>query len=601
MNTAKRRDVVEFLPLLAALAIACAVAILSIRDSINYGKWRNEAQRHDQVVEHANALLSELKDAETGQRGYLLTGKDSYLEPYRQSLSQIRADLSFLAHVSAQRDRVAALTAVVNEKLSELQRTIRLRQTGDLAAAISVVQSDEGKRLMDHIRADVGGIVAEATEAGVAAQENLRSSEANLRWVSTLGSIALVALLFVAQTGLWKASIRRLRLIEELHRSGEETAAARDMFQTTLQSIGDAVIATDAEGRITFINPVAQHLTGWTQQSAVGVPLHRVFRIMNENTRQSLDNPVEKVIQSGRIVGLANHTVLAALDGREIPIDDSAAPLRNANGSVQGTVLVFRDVTERRRAEVELRKGRSELERSNTALQQLNSDLELFAYAAGHDLQEPLRTIAAFSELIARRLEGNPDTVQHLRFIQAAVARMRAMIEGLLSYSRLMREGSLGRTEVRMDEVVGEALLNCETAIAESQAVIHTDVLPKVVANRQQMVQLFQNLIGNAVKYRSDKRPEIRISAASANGGGWVFSVGDNGMGFDMRYSEEIFQIFRRLQSGDHAGTGLGLAMCKRIVELHGGRIWAEAEPGCGSIFRFTIPASTGHDERQPM
>src|SRR5205823_6652788 len=206
------------------------------------------------------------------------------------------------------------------------------------------------------------------------------------------------------------------------------------------------------------------------------------------------------------------------------------------------------------------------------------------------DLQEPLRTIAGFSELVARKLDGNAETVQHIRFIQTAVDRMRAMIDGLLSYSHLMRDGKLQRTEVPMEEVVGEALLNCKTAITESQAVIHTGPLPTVLANRQQMVQLFQNLISNAIKYRSDETPEIQISAATSDTRQVLFTLHDNGAGFDMRYAEEVFRIFRRLHAADgHTGTGLGLAMCKRTVELHGGRIWVESEPGRGSSFRFTI------------
>ena len=383
---------------------------------------------------------------------------------------------------------------------------------------------------------------------------------------------------------------KRLHLLEDLQRSRQEVSAAKDLFQTTLQSIGDAVIATDLEGRVTFINPVGQHLTGWTQQSAVGVPLHRVFRIVNESTRETVENPVEKVLRTGRIVGLANHTILTALDGRNIPIDDSAAPIRDVKGSMIGIVLVFRDASEKRSADLLLEQSRSELERSNTLLKGVNADLELFAFAAGHDLQEPLRTIASFSELVVRKLQDNPETTQHLRFIQAAVARMSAMIQGLLDYSRLLENGTPKKEQFSVEEIVGEALLNCHSAITETHAVVNIMALPEMFGNRQQILQLFQNLISNGIKYRSDKAPEIQISAAKSTPGHWLFSVSDNGTGLEMKHAEKIFQPFQRLHNKDqYPGTGLGLTMCKRIVELHGGRIWVESELGRGSTFSFTL------------
>lgn len=587
----KRKPNLEFVPLVSALAISCAIAVFSIRDWTTYQRWQEAARRHDLFVRNATALLADVRDAETGQRGYLLTGKDSYLEPYRASRARISADLSalFASANEAQAPRVGVLKTLTEQKLAELQLTIELRGRNGMAAALEVVETDRGKRYMDEIRDNVAALLKDAENTGRVEQDRLHASAAVLRWVSVFGSLTLAALLLAAQLALGTANAKRLNLIDELRQSRDDVAASRDLFQTTLRSIGDGVIATDLEGRVTFLNPVARHLTGWTQESAVGLPLGNVFRTVNEGTRKTIENPVEKVIRTGHIVGFANHTILVARDGRELPIDDSAAPIRNAAGDMIGTVLVFRDNTERRRAEVEMRRSQAELELSNEALQQLNSDLELFAYAAGHDLQEPLRTISAFSELVARRLDGNADVKQYLSLIQTASGRMRDMIDGLLRYSQLMLGGELERSQVHVQEVLGEVLLNCQSAITESEAVIHAGPMPVVWANRQQLVQLLQNLVSNAIKYRSEKKPEIEISASEVNGGGWLFSVRDNGTGFEMSYAEQIFKIFRRLDSSDRGGTGLGLAMCKRIVELHGGRIWVESEPGCGSIFRFTV------------
>ena len=589
----------ELLPLLGAVLIACAIVILSLRDWQAYDRVWRERIVTGQVLEHANAVLSGMKDAETGQRGYLLTGKPAYLEPYQRSQARVAVEFSILQKAATQAglsSGLAGLKNLIDEKFAELQQTITLRREQGLSAALQIVLNDRGKVIMDQLRDHSAAIAGSAIKAQAAEEEQLRTSRAALRWVSILGSIVLVILLFVAHFTIRQANRKRLHLLQDLQKSREEVSAAKELFQTTLQSIGDAVIATDLEGRVTFINPVGQHLTGWTQQSAIGVPLHRVFRIVNESTRETVENPVEKVLRTGRIVGLANHTVLLALDGRTIPIDDSAAPIHDVKGSMIGIVLVFRDVSEKRRAEIEL-------ERSNILLKGANADLELFAYAAGHDLQEPLRTIASFSEIVARKLQDNPQTTQHLQFIQAAVSRMSAMIQGLLTYSRLLDKGAPAKEQFSVEEIIGEVLLNCHSAITDTQAVVKTTTLPEIFGNRQQILQLFQNLISNGIKYRSGKIPEIQISAAKSPSGEWLFSVSDNGVGLEMRHAERIFQPFQRLHNKEQCpGTGLGLTMCKRIVELHGGRIWVESELGRGSTFWFTLatprPAVDLSDEK---
>ncbi len=580
-------------PLAVAATVACIVAAWSFYNWQAYEAARREAVLYARQVENANDLLSTMKDAETGQRGFLLTGKDLYLAPYREALTTVWKEyVALQSRDDRSRARLLRLRNLIQWKLAELNQTVITRRTQGFAASLDIVQTDRGREWMNEIRTSVSEIVQEAQAFRDQQDRRVQASATGLRWVSVLGSLLLVALLVAAHFTIRGTNVKRLQLIADLKRSHEEITAARDLFETTLTSIGDAVISTDGEGRITFINPVAQHLTSWTQQSAIAVPLHRVFRILNESTRESVESPVEIVMRTGRIAGLANHTVLVSVDGREIPIDDSAAPIRNPRGEIVGIVLVFRDVTERRRAERELHKGRLELERSNAALQQLNADLELFSYAAGHDLQEPLRTISAFSQLAVRRMQGNAEVAKHLGFIQDASVRMQSLIESLLSYSRLLRSGDIDKSAVPLEEIVGEVLMNCDAAIADSHAVIEAESLPVVSANRQQILQLFQNLISNAVKYRDSRAPHVKISCTQSDAGEWLITIQDNGIGFAMDYAQTVFDAFKRLHSNDrYPGTGLGLAMCKRIVEAHGGRIWAESEPGSGSAFRFTLPA----------
>ena len=251
-------------------------------------------------------------------------------------------------------------------------------------------------------------------------------------------------------------------------------------------------------------------------------------------------------------------------------------------------LLAIEDVTERRRVEEERDRAMAELRRSN-------AELERFAYVASHDLQEPLRMVASYTQLLARRYQGRLDEKAD-RFIAYAVegaTRMQALINDLLTFSRL---GSRGPAPADTDagEVLRRALANLEVAVRGSGAVVTHDPLPTVAADPTLLLQLFQNVLSNAIKFRAEAPPRVHVSAA-AQGGEWVFSVRDNGIGIDPAYAERVFVVFQRLHTrAEHPGTGIGLAICKKIVELHGGRMWLQSQPGEGSTFLFTLPAASG-------
>jgi signal transduction histidine kinase len=251
----------------------------------------------------------------------------------------------------------------------------------------------------------------------------------------------------------------------------------------------------------------------------------------------------------------------------------------------RATLALNRTEAARRQVEEALRRQTDELSRSN-------AELEKFAYVASHDLQEPLRMISGFSQLLARRFEGKlgADADEYIGFVVDGANRMQRLINDLLRYSRVgTRGGAFEPTGC--SSVLEEALDNLGIALRESGAEIRRDPLPTLTVDRSQMVQLFQNLVGNALKFRGGERTRIQVSARQ-NGEEWIFSVADNGIGIDPKYFDRIFTIFQRLHGKiEYPGTGIGLAICKKIVERHGGRIWLESELGKGCTFFFTLPA----------
>jgi len=263
---------------------------------------------------------------------------------------------------------------------------------------------------------------------------------------------------------------------------------------------------------------------------------------------------------------------------------DELVLIRDENENPLEIVGCWVDVTSQKEIEERLEESRDELERSN-------KELEQFAYVTSHDLQEPLRKIKSFTELLARRYQGQLDEKgdKYISYITGGATRMQGLINDLLTYSRVSTRGKKF-TSTSAETVLESALSNLQVATRESGAQVTHDPLPFIKADPTQMLQLFQNLVGNAVKFRGELAPKVHVSVKE-DGDRWLFRVRDNGIGLDMKQAERIFQVFQRLHPrGEYPGTGIGLAVCRRIVERHGGRIWVESEPGKGSTFFFTIP-----------
>lgn len=369
--------------------------------------------------------------------------------------------------------------------------------------------------------------------------------------------------------------------------------AARDLFRTTLASIGDAVIATDAEARVTFINSVAEELSGWKHETALGRHIDEVLILVREDAEARIENPVISALRTGAIVALENHTLLISKDGQRIPVDDSASPVRDANGTILGGVLVFRDISQRRATEKTLNEAHRQLTERAAELVRSNEDLSRFAHVASHDLRSPLNTITQFTYLLQRNhAEQIGDQGRKLlEYLSGAAERMAHLIEDLLLYARASADDVQTPSPVDAARQLESALENLQALITNSGAIVTHDVLPVISMNATSLVQIFQNLVGNAIRYRGQETARIHIEAHD-EGMAWRFSCRDNGLGVPPEYQTVIFEPFKRLHGPERPGSGIGLSVCKRIIERYKGKIWVESQGKEGSTFFFTVRKS---------
>jgi len=360
--------------------------------------------------------------------------------------------------------------------------------------------------------------------------------------------------------------------------SSTPSAPAERLFRLVVESSPSGVVMVDRRGTIVLVNRETERLFGYPREELVGQSIERLvparFRDSHPTVRQEyFAHPEKRAMGAGRdLFGIHK-------DGSEIPVEIGLNPIEAEEGFfVLASVI---DIRPRKQAEAELRRSNEELER--------------FAYVVSHDLQEPLRTVSSYVQLLSRRYRDrlDADALEFIDFAVGGARRMQYLIADLLLFSRVGTRGApLVPTDLQA--AFEGTLASLHAALEESQATVTADPLPMVIGDAGQLAQLLTNLIGNALKFRGAAAPRAHVGA-TRTGRTWTFSVQDNGIGIAPEYFERIFVIFQRLHSREeYAGTGVGLAICKKIVERHGGRIWVDSTPGHGARFSFTLPAADG-------
>jgi PAS domain S-box-containing protein len=564
-----------FLVLLILLAVNTTVLRHQLATQVANQEWFSRSRRVLQELRNTESLL---KDAETGQRGYLYTGKTDYLAPYRLAAGQIDAHLQNLsAEIGdnpAQQSKVANLRVLIHEKLDELAQTISLYQSGNAGEAKALVMSDHGFRLMENIRSLVEQMEQEETSIG------------DLRRTAYQKSIQITVLCIYAASGIAALGIILLALsimreMETRERDAATLRQSEEWFRVTLSSIGDGVIATDDQGRVSFLNPIAERLTGSSLEQARGKKIGEVFPIFSEATNNPIENPVDKVLALGSVVGLANHTVLRHRDGHLLPIEDSAAPITDDSGKLIGVVLVFHDASRERSFQDVLRRT-----------EKLAAAARLAA-TVSHEINNPLEAIGNLIFLARTSPDASANVVAQLQLAEQELARVSHITRQTLGFYRESTSPSSVHIPTLVESVL--TLYSNKLQVKQIKVQLALDACPSITGLAGEIQQLVSNIVSNAI----DAAPvggvlKIHTSPVKLAGGESIrLKVEDDGPGIAPENLKRIFEPF--FTTKKDVGTGLGLWVCKEIAERHGGTVQVESkngQGGNGAIFTILLPDS---------
>jgi PAS domain S-box-containing protein len=565
---------------LTVLAIALGYGLQRVRESAT------AVDRADVVILHGNRLIKLMVDQETGLRGYLLTRNPVFLDPMREADHEIDSEFKTMFELVHRPDQVA--------RLQHLQATHQQweqeanQEVQNLPQDVSTLEQHmlQRKHDMDSLRAQMDEFlnIVIGRRADRAAEEIQVNRTAR---IALIGLVIFVATLLVWETRriFYKLTTTYNRQIHEIKRRGEESYAREQWLNTTIRSIGDAVIACDVEGKIVFMNLIAEQLTGWQEEEAHGETLHKVFPIFNEDTRAAVENPVDKVRRLGTVVGLANHTFLVSKKGKEICIDDSGAPIRDSSGQLIGIVLVFRDITERRMSEGALMRA-----------EKLAAAGRLAASVA-HEVNNPLEGLTNLI-YIARRSDDFSEIRQLLSQAEDELGRIAHITRQSLGFYRETSTPAHFKPATIVREVT-EFYTSRATRLGVS-FIVNANTDREVLGSAGELRQVLSNLLANSLDactsgsvIRVDANPAI--DPRNPSRAGVRITIADTGLGIPPEHLENIFEPF--FTTKKDTGTGLGLWVSRELVVKHGGSMRVRSrttDPLCGTIFSIFLPSQGG-------
>jgi PAS domain S-box-containing protein len=682
------------------LLVVGAVSYYSTSKSHESDLW---VRHTHEVLENLQNLVTDMAKIESSDRGFALTGEESYLESYRAGILSAEREEAAVRNLTKdnpqQQHDLPALEELMAQKVQLGDRILRLRRSKGLQSAADAIKSGPGQQIMDEYRGTIRKM--EDRELLLLAQ---RSAEAEQRFGQTKAILIFgtaLGLLMAVAAGSWSVqqdgsrrtlalslqdseeqfrmlldgiqdyaiflmdaggrilswndgaerikgytsdqiighnfscffppediergrpeevlrltaaggrhqeqcmrvrkdgsrflasvtftalrdSAGNLRGFSEFSHDLSESQASDARYRGLLEAAPDAMVVVNGGGEIVLLNVQAEKQFGYSRDELLGQQVKNIIpqgfaeRLIADGTRSAAEALAQQIGMGIELVGRRK-------DGGEFPLEIMLSPLESAEGIL--VTAAIRDISARKESEEHLVKTVGELRRSNDELQQ-------FAYVSSHDLQEPLRMVASYTQLLAKRYKGrlDSDADEFIAFAVDGCNRMQGLIQDLLAYSRA---GTNGKTlcEVSGEEALQGALTNLRITIEQSGAVVSHDSLPAIETDETQLTQVFQNLVGNAIKYRAAEAPRVHVSAKKNGDHEWIFSVRDNGLGIAPQYFERIFILFQRLHGrNEFEGTGIGLAICKKVLERLGGRIWVESQPGTGSTFYFALPGKS--------
>jgi len=573
------------------ILILAYVGTSSYRNAQREGSDREWVAHTYRVLSAIDAVQAAQADAERSQRSYVLTGESARLQGYEKRRESLAANLSELRRLTSdnpvQQSNVDVLERATQTRLDQMQSEIALLQEKGFEAAAESIRRETGSELTDRIRDRLSTMRAEEQRLLQARSMEAETASRQTRRAILFGTVMAAAFLFLS----FLATVRELR---ERKRAEVALHNSEERLRLAIANVTSyAILTLDSQGHVATWNAGAERIKGYRAEEIIG----KHFSCFYPPQDVLAGKPEMKLRIAARDGRMEDEGWRVRKDGTRFWGSVVITAMRNAQGELIGFSKVTRDLTERKSAEERIQALNHNLEHHVAELTAANRELDAFTYSLAHDLRAPLRHIHGFATILMENFQEKADdeAKRLLGKILKSSKEMGVMVDDLLNFARLGRV-ELQRTRVDLAQMVEEVKRQLEPDMQGRSINWEVDALPTVSGDPALLRQVLVNLLSNAVKYTS-KEPDAQIKVGSRNGGSEItMFVRDNGAGFEMQYAEKLFRVFQRLHRAEEfEGTGVGLANVRRIIERHGGRIWAEGAPGKGATFYFSLPAKEIH------